>query len=193
MSQSNTFPSRLQRTSNIAFTLVELLVVIAIIGILAAMLMPALSSVKQQAKEAACLDNLRQIGVALRLYVQDNNQRLPSCSLLPSQSTADLPPITTTLAPYLQAKTIWHCPADLNVFPQETTSYEWAFPLNGTLIFQPESGSLVAQGYLIVFGGRLNAPLIADTAAFHGGSATWTGKNALFFDGHAAKVLILAP
>src|SRR5579862_3783970 len=111
MSQRNTFPSRLQRTSNIAFTLVELLVVIAIIGILAAMLMPALSSVRQKANDAACLSNLRQIGVALRLYVQDNNQRLPSCSLLPSQSTTDLPPITTTLAPYLQTKTIWHCPA----------------------------------------------------------------------------------
>src|SRR5581483_9613816 len=130
MSQRNRFPFPLQRTSGIAFTLVELLVVIAIIGILAAVLMPALSSVKQQANETACLNNLRQIGVALRLYVQDNNQRLPACSLMPSQSTPDLPPITTTLAPYLQSAAIWHCPADLTVFPQQTTSYEWAYPLN---------------------------------------------------------------
>jgi len=53
------------------FTLIELLVVIAIIAILAAMLLPALSKAKQKAKQSACINNERQIGVALTMYVGD--------------------------------------------------------------------------------------------------------------------------
>jgi prepilin-type N-terminal cleavage/methylation domain-containing protein len=53
------------------FTLIELLVVISIIGILVALLLPALDRAKGSAKSAACKSNLRQIGVGLRLYVDD--------------------------------------------------------------------------------------------------------------------------
>lgn len=59
------------------FTLIELLVVIAIIGILSALLLPALSSAKERARRAACLNNIRQFVLAAHLYADDNDQRLP--------------------------------------------------------------------------------------------------------------------
>ncbi len=59
------------------FTLIELLVVIAIVALLAALLLPALASAKERSKGIACVSNLRQIGIAIRAYADENSGNIP--------------------------------------------------------------------------------------------------------------------
>ncbi|MBU6401210.1 MAG: type II secretion system GspH family protein [Verrucomicrobia bacterium] len=118
-----------------AFTLLELLVVIAIIGILAALLLPALDAARQRALSVACMNNLRQLQICAHLYTVDNGDRLlpnnfvydtqteapvafgfsTNTTWCPGNAQLDLTPFNIEhglLFRYNQSVAIYHCPAD---------------------------------------------------------------------------------
>lgn len=111
------------------FTLVELLVVIAIIGILASMLLPALARGPERAKETQCVSNLRQVGVAARLFWDDHHQgriqpvkggRDPSnVCLATNHGYASERP----LYPYLRNSEVYRCPMDKGKYREDCVDH----------------------------------------------------------------------
>src|SRR5258706_13502460 len=100
-----------------AFTLIELLVVIAIIAILAALLLPTLVSAKERAKRTSCKNSLRQFGIAIHMYGDDNQQQVPSGAPNPAKPPDDdhLPVISdatsNSIVQYTASERMLHCPS----------------------------------------------------------------------------------
>lgn len=88
------------------FTLIELLVVIAIIGILSAMLLPALAKAKSKALSVQCISNMKQLNVALELYASDHQSEYPPRAFIPYW--------TLPLHPYYKNMDVLICPAEKN-------------------------------------------------------------------------------
>jgi prepilin-type N-terminal cleavage/methylation domain-containing protein/prepilin-type processing-associated H-X9-DG protein len=196
-----------------AFTLVELLVVIAIIGVLAALLLPLLSRTKAKAKNVTCVSQLRQLGIAARLYAEDNSALLPIAERLPSlplNPDKTLPRICDALGPYTgktggtnSSTPVFKCPADLEEFFEvEGSSYMWNAGLNDQRIDLGEDRRIHASAFNatnVIWSLDTNVvhavestPLFSDYDNFHPRPPK-PGKNVVFMDGHVALPNVRVP
>src|SRR5262249_42833296 len=95
------------RRQRCGFTLIELLVVIAIIAILAAILFPVFAQAREKARQASCSSNCRQIGLAVMMYAEDNDQSYPLYVHAPKHDQWWY----DTIQPYAKDKRIFTCPS----------------------------------------------------------------------------------
>lgn len=186
----------MKRGTRGAFTLVELLVVIAIISILVALVMPQIGKMTARAQSVTCMNNLRQIGVAVLSYVGDNDYTYPVIEPDPQNpvytdednAEIEAKPMLDALGPYGVTDSILKCPADIKgpdwyakIDPH--TSYQWRVMLdsenaNGAKIYGGRRG----YGVRIVKPSRVT--ICTDFEAVHFGRL-----NRLYGDGHVVAKL----
>jgi len=167
-----------------SFTLIELLVVIAIIALLAALIFPTFGRAKESGRATACLSNLHQIGLALQLYVQDNNNRLPVMRDKSLTTSNDLSSPDLVLSNHLGNLNVLRCPSDKQrLFETTGSSYAWNSLLNGQ-----------DADHLEVFGLKFDPhqiPLMYDKDQFHAPRGPNKAVNYLYADGHIKNLLTI--
>ena len=152
-----------------AFSLIELLVVMAIIAILAALLFPTLVAARERSRRASCKNGERQFLLAVHLFADDNEQRVPSGAPNPSKPANDdhLPVISTAtsnaLVQYLSSQRMVHCPSFGDYFVAQQSQR----PAD-----EQEYGYVIGYNY---HGGHTNTPW----PALPGSSAQWISPQKL--------------
>jgi prepilin-type N-terminal cleavage/methylation domain-containing protein/prepilin-type processing-associated H-X9-DG protein len=170
------------------FSLIELLIVIAIIGILGALLLPVINRAQEEGRATACVSNLHQIGVALQIYVDANNNILPTMrdASMNTNSVSTNAPLTVNavLGGELGNTNVLRCPSDnQGIFQLTGSSYSWNSLLNGQ-----------NANHLVVLGLSFKPqaiPVFFDKQSFHAARGASKAVNYLYADGHIKNLLTI--
>lgn len=172
-----------------AFTLMELLVVAVIIGILAALLVPAIGKAREGARRSACANNLRQIGLAISMYMNEHDFKFPPWM------TAGTPVKYwyNDLEPYVDDKNIYKCPSYKYHDYSDPEHFSYAFNLEGLndaagAGIDINAVSSPSQCIMVADGGPPYQSEESSCLLWAHGSISNTrhsrGTNILFVDGH---------
>lgn len=156
------------------FSLVEMLVVLAILAALAGIAIPITRTLLAKSREAACLGQLRALGVGLESYLQDHQQKLPQLAAGRATTADATPVLETVLLPYLENPSAFKCPQDAKQYAQSGSSYLWNSTQNGLLVSQLAFFGITDRPDKI--------PLITDKEAWHP-----HGTNFLYADASASN------
>ena len=136
------------RKSAQGFTLIELLVVIAIIAILAAILFPVFAQAREKARQASCLSNTKQVGLAIIQYVQDYDEQMPSGrGVYATANTVTVPGIGWAggVYPYSKNGQVLRCPDDATAPTIATATVPAGYPVSYSYNFNLANGAALAS------------------------------------------------